>query len=136
LNEGGRYVKDHIQTQQQLYHWIVLPFDLPNALATFMRVIDDILPPYIDSFVMVYLDDILVLVNLGNIHVFSERGNHTLSRHIKASKISLVLANQAKILVNENMKFVLLFPIVGNITIGVVFALPLCMYIKCNFESH
>jgi hypothetical protein len=26
-----------------------------------MRLINDILPPYIDSFVMVYLDDILVL---------------------------------------------------------------------------
>jgi hypothetical protein len=37
-----------------------MPFDLCNTLATFMRLMNDILQPYLDSFVIVYLDDILV----------------------------------------------------------------------------
>jgi hypothetical protein len=37
-----------------------MPFGLFNALTTFMRLMNDILLPYLDSFFIVYLDDILV----------------------------------------------------------------------------
>jgi hypothetical protein len=40
--------------------WLVMPFDLCNALATFMRLNNDVLRPYHDSFVAFYLDNILV----------------------------------------------------------------------------
>ena len=37
-----------------------MPFKLCNALTTFMRVINDMFRHFIDNFVLVYLDNILV----------------------------------------------------------------------------
>jgi hypothetical protein len=37
-----------------------MPFGLCNALDTFMRLVNDVLRPYLDSFFVFYWDNILV----------------------------------------------------------------------------
>lgn len=55
-----------------------MPFGLTNALATFFHFLNDVFRPYIDRFVVVYLDDIVVY-------------SQTLEEHVE--HLRLVLAN-------------------------------------------
>ena len=61
IAEKDRY-KTAITVPFGHYEWNVIPFGLKNAPSEFQNIINDIFTPY-TSFIIVYIDDVLVFSN-------------------------------------------------------------------------
>ena len=52
--------KTAFKTRWGLFEYLVIPFGVTNAPAQFMRMMNDLLGEYLDIFILIFLDDILV----------------------------------------------------------------------------
>ena len=75
-----------------MYEYTVLPLGVCNAPLTFQRLTNDIMGEYLDYFVLVYLDDILVFSTTKYEHehhlrlVFQKLKEHKLQAKLKKCK--------------------------------------------------
>ena len=86
IKEGEEW-KTAFRTRLGHFEYSVMPFGLTNAPATFQRMIDTVLRQFLDEFVVVYLDDILI---------FSK----TFDQHQRHVHLVLQALERAKLLVN------------------------------------
>jgi hypothetical protein len=80
-------VENNLQKNEGLYEWFVMPFFLKNTPSTFMRLMNEVSKDLIGNFLIVYMDDILVL-------------SKTEEEHLRYLELVMRILQQENLLIN------------------------------------
>uniref|UniRef100_A0A3Q7EX39 CCHC-type domain-containing protein n=1 Tax=Solanum lycopersicum TaxID=4081 RepID=A0A3Q7EX39_SOLLC len=69
ISDTGDEPKTSCVTRYGAFDWLVMPFELTNASTTFCTLMNKLFHSYLDYFVVIYLDDIVVYSNNMEDHV-------------------------------------------------------------------